>query len=95
MTRYTIRWTWLRNAIFESLNVVRVYSKLPNQKEPDYDRPFTVRRGGNLFDVAEQIHKDYTKNLKYARVWGSQVHDGTVVKGDYTVHDRDVVELHQ
>ena len=41
-----------------------------------------------------QIHEDYHEHLKFARVWGSQVHDGTVVKGDYVVHDRDIVELH-
>ena len=85
----------LRDQIYRSLDVVRVYSKLPHKKEPDFDRPFTVRRGGNLWDVAEQIHKDYQKNFKFARVWGSEVHDGTVVKGDYVVHDKDVVELHQ
>jgi uncharacterized protein len=32
--------------------------------------------------------------LKFARVWGSAVHDATQVKGDYVLHDKDVVELH-
>ena len=32
--------------------------------------------------------------LKFARVWGEAVHDATVVKGDYVLHDKDVVELH-
>jgi ribosome-interacting GTPase 1 len=45
-------------------------------------------------EVAELIHKDFAQNLKNARVWGSQVHDGTFVKGDYVVHDKDVIELH-
>ena len=85
----------LRNDIYESLDVVRVYTKLPNQKQADFDRPFTLRRGGTLLDVAGQVHKDYVKNLRFARVWGNQIHDGTVVKGDYVVHDQDVVELHQ
>ena len=84
----------LRDAIYESLDVIRVYTKLPSQKRADYDRPFTVRRGGTLLDVAEQIHKNYVQDLKFARVWGSQVHDGTVVKADYIVQDKDVVELH-
>ena len=84
----------LRRAAYESLDVVRVYTKLPRAKEPDFDRPFTVRRGGTLQDVAELVHKDFAGNLKSARVWGSQVHDGTSVKGDYILHDKDVVELH-
>ena len=84
----------LRNAIYEPLDVVRVYTKLPTSKEPDYDRPFTIRRGGTLLEIAELIHKDFAKNLKFARVWGTAVHDGTQVKGDYVLHDKDVVELH-
>jgi len=84
----------LRNAIFESLDVVRVYTKLPTARQADYDRPFTVRRGGTLADVAERVHKDFAEDFKFARVWGSHVHDGTAVKGDYVLHDKDVVELH-
>jgi hypothetical protein len=84
----------LRTAIYGALDVVRVYTKLPTHKEPDYNRPFTVRRGGTLLDVAMLIHKDMAQNLRHARVWGSHVHDGTAVKGDYVLHDKDVVELH-
>jgi ribosome-interacting GTPase 1 len=84
----------LREAIYMTLDVVRVYTKLPQAKEADYSRPFTIRRGGTLLDIAEQVHKDYARELKFARVWGSHVHDGTSVKGDYVLHDKDVVELH-
>jgi ribosome-interacting GTPase 1 len=84
----------LREAIYRSLDVVRVYTKHPNHKDPDYDRPFTVPRGGTVYDVAELIHKDLAKNLKTARVWGQGVHDGTHVKGDHVLNDKDVVELH-
>lgn len=84
----------LRDAIYAAMDVLRVYTKLPNAKEPDRDRPFTVRRGSCLLDLAGQVHKDYLEGLKFARVWGSAVHDATVVKGDYVLHDQDVVELH-
>jgi ribosome-interacting GTPase 1 len=83
----------LRDAIYATLDVVRVYTKQPN-KPADFDRPYTIPRGGTLLEVAEMIHKDFAANLKNARVWGSHVHDGTIVKGDYVLHDRDVVELH-
>ncbi|MDZ7618240.1 MAG: TGS domain-containing protein, partial [Patescibacteria group bacterium] len=43
---------------------------------------------------AGQVHKDYAERLKFARVWGSTVHGGTQVKGDYVLHDKDIVELH-
>jgi ribosome-interacting GTPase 1 len=85
----------LRSAIYRSLDVVRVYSKLPTAKEPDRDRPFTIRRGGTLLEMAGLVHKDFLEGLKFARVWGSAVHDGTPVKGDYVLQDQDVVELHR
>ena len=84
----------LRDAVYQAMDVVRVYTKLPNHKQPDYDRPLTIHRGGTLTEIAELIHKDFAANLKHARVWGSHVHDGTAVKGDYVLHDKDIVELH-
>lgn len=84
----------LRNAIYRAMDVVRVYSKLPTAKEPDRDRPFTLRRGSTLQEVAGMVHKDFLEGLKFARVWGSAVHDGTQVKGDYVLQDQDIVELH-
>ena len=85
----------LRNAIYESLDVVRVYTKLPTKKEADFDKPFTLKRGGTLLDVAELVHRDLAATFKYARVWStSLVAPGTQMKGDYVVHDKDVVEIH-
>lgn len=84
----------MRKSVYEAMEVVRVYTKLPTKKEPDFDRPFTIRRGGTLLEIAEQIHKDVAAGLKFARVWGSEVHDGTTVKGDYLLHDKDIIELH-
>ena len=84
----------LRDAIYRSLDVVRVYTKLPTAKEPDMDKPFTIRRGDTVMEVAEQIHKDILERFKFARVWGKQVHDGTQVKGDYQPEDGDIIEIH-
>ncbi len=84
----------LRTAIYRAMDVIRVYSKLPSAKEADRDRPFTLRRGSTLLEMAGMVHKDFLEGLKFARVWGSAVHDGTQVRGDYVLHDKDVVELH-
>lgn len=83
----------LRETIYQAMDVVRVYTKMPSRKEPDYDSPFTVPRGGTVLDLAGLIHKDVARDFKSARVWGQAVHDGTPVKGDYVLNDRDVVEL--
>ena len=84
----------LRTAIYEAMDVVRVYTKLPSAKQADLQRPFTVRRGSTLLEMAAQVHKDYVEGLKFARVWGTAVHDATTVKGDYVLSDKDIVELH-
>lgn len=84
----------LRTAIYQGLDVVRVYTKLPQKKEADFDKPFTVKQGGTLLDIAELVHKDLAANFKYARVWGTAVHEGSMMKGDYVVHDKDIVEIH-
>ena len=84
----------LRDTVYQALDVIRVYSKLPTAKEADRERPFTLRRGSLLADMAGMVHKDFLTGLKFARVWGEAVHDGTVVKADYVLHDQDVVELH-
>ncbi|MBX3412024.1 MAG: 50S ribosome-binding GTPase [Pirellulales bacterium] len=84
----------LRRAIYESLDVVRVYSKLPTHKDPDYEKPYTLRRGGTVLDMAEMVHRDFVENFKHARVWGPSVHGGSTVKGDHVLEDKDIVELH-
>jgi len=84
----------LATSIYRALDVIRVYTKLPKAKQADWERPFTLRRGSTLAEVAALVHKDFAEQLKFARVWGSQVHDASVAKGDYLLHDKDVVELH-
>ncbi|MDZ4781564.1 MAG: GTPase [Planctomycetia bacterium] len=84
----------LKAAIYKSLDVVRVYTKTPTAKEPDMTRPFTLRRGSTLADLAGMIHQDFVAKLKSARIWGTAVHDASTVKPDYVLHDKDVAELH-
>lgn len=83
----------LRNAIYQAMNAIRVYTKLPTKKEPELDKPFSLKRGSTVLDLAEMIHKDIAKNFKSARIWGATVHPGTMVKGDHELHDRDIVEI--
>jgi len=84
----------LRDAIYAAMNSLRVYTKQPKAKEADLTRPFTIKQGSTLVDLAALVHKEFAENLKFARIWGEAVHDGTVVKGDYVLHDKDIVELH-
>jgi uncharacterized protein len=85
----------LRREVYAALDVVRVYTKSPTKKEADYDKPYTLRRGSTLLDVPELIHRDLAESFKYARVWGTAITTpGSQMKGDYVIHDKDVVEIH-
>jgi ribosome-interacting GTPase 1 len=79
--------------LFRALCVVRVYTKSPG-KPADTDRPFTVRNGDTVLDVARLVHKDVARDLRFARVWGDEVFDGQQVGPDHPVADGDLVELH-
>ncbi len=79
--------------LFRALEIVRVYTKTPG-KPADTDKPFTVRRGGTVLDVARLVHKDVAQGLKFARIWGAEVFDGQKVGPDHLVSDGDLVELH-
>jgi len=79
--------------LFEHLGVVRVYTKIPGQP-PDLSKPFTVRRGETVGDVATLVHKEIAADLRYARLWGRGTFDGQQVGRDHALADGDVVELH-
>ncbi len=83
----------LRESIYRFLNVIRVYTKLPG-KPADMTSPFTCPVGSTLVEMAGLVHRDFTEQLKSARIWGSGVHDGQSVGREHVLHDKDVVELH-
>jgi ribosome-interacting GTPase 1 len=83
----------LRQAVFEMLDIIRVYTKAPGGK-PDYEDPIVLKSGSNLQDAAAEVHKDFVRNLKYARIWGSGKHDGVMARRDHVMQDGDVIELH-
>ena len=81
-----------KQTVFDLLEVVRIYSQAPG-KEPDFNSPFVMQRGGTVEEFARKVHQDFYKNLKLARVWGSSDFDGQMVSRDYVLEDGDVVEL--
>jgi small GTP-binding protein len=83
----------LRQAVFESLQLIRVYSKAPDE-EPDLSEPVVMKEGATLEEFTKEIHKDFHEKLKFAKVWGSTAFDGQMVQRDYILKDGDVVELH-
>ena len=82
-----------RQDVYDLRDVIRIYSKIPGKKA-DRSQPFTLPRGSLLAGFARTVHKDFSEQLKYARVWGSGKHDGIMVKKDHILQDGDVIELH-
>jgi ribosome-interacting GTPase 1 len=83
----------LRFRVYNMLNIIRVYTKTPGSK-PDMTDPIVLDFGSTLEEGAIAVHKDFGKNLKYARIWGSGKFDGVMVKRDHILQDGDIIELH-
>lgn len=84
--------TSLQQKIFSLLNIIRIYGKAPGQK-PDLERPFILKAGSTVVDLAYLIHRDLPQQFKTALVWGSARFDGQAVPRDYVLQDKDIVEL--
>ena len=79
--------------LFHQLGVVRVYTKAPG-RPPDKDKPFTLRQGETVLDLASRVHRDLAQSLKYARIWGGSHFNGQQVGRDHLLEDGDILELH-
>ena len=96
--------------LFRMLNIIRVYTKERNKKEPS-SRPFVLKAGAVVQDLAKQIHSDFYDQFSYAKVWAKPAQEGRgasrsstsrrrvrfspqKVGLDFPLEDGDVVELH-
>lgn len=84
----------LGRALFEGLNIVRVYTKKPGQPLKK-DLPYVLPAGSTVTDVARAIHKELAERFAYARVWGSSEFPGQRVERNYIVRDGDLLEFHE
>lgn len=84
----------LRRGMFDSLEIIRVYTKMPG-KPADRDKPFTLKKGSTLMDFAATVHKDFVSRLRFARAWGSNHLEGAKIGRDYILQDGDIVEMHE
>ncbi len=84
----------LCRAVFELLDVIRVYTKAPGKKL-ERVAPYILKRGSRLTDLAGHVHQDFLSQLKYARLWREGRFDGQMINRDHVLEDKDVVELHR
>jgi ribosome-interacting GTPase 1 len=84
----------LGSEIFGMLDIIRVYTKEPNERFPS-KKPFTIRKGSAILDLAKLIHSDFYKQFSYAKVWSKRLRfSPQKVGGTFTLEDGDTVEIH-
>lgn len=83
----------VRRRSLAALDVIRVYTKPPG-KPADRTRPFVLKRGSTIDDLADLIHHELREKLKYALLWGaSGKFGGQRISRHHELEDQDVVEL--
>ena len=87
-----------RRAMFDMLELVRVYTKAPGKKA-DFTAPYVLHRGDTVIDAARHVHKDFAENLKAAWLYrrtGKEHGSASpkMVERTHLVEDEDVLELH-
>lgn len=83
----------LRAALFQILDVVRVYTRAPG-KAANFNAPFVLPARTTVAELAHRIHHDLGRNFKFARVWGRETFEGQRVQRDYLLKEGDIIELH-
>ena len=83
----------LQEYLFDIMQVMRIYTK-PPRGEVDRKNPFICPVGTLVSDLANKIHKDFLKNFRYAKIWGSSTEfSGQRVGLEHELHDGDTIEI--
>ncbi|MGB9714740.1 MAG: OBG GTPase family GTP-binding protein [Candidatus Bathyarchaeales archaeon] len=84
----------LGETLFKMLDIIRVYTKEPDEREPS-KKPFILRKGATVYDLAKNIHSDFSENFSYARVWARRLaFSPQKVGSTFVLEDGDIVEIH-
>jgi ribosome-interacting GTPase 1 len=84
----------LGKALFESLGIVRIYTKEPGNRVHS-DHPFALRKGATVNELAKNIHKELLSNFMFAMVWAKRLRFSPKKVGvNFVLEDGDIVEIH-
>ena len=84
----------LGETLFRILGIIRVYTKEPNQREHS-KKPFTLKKGATVQDLAKSIHSDFRERFDFAKVWSKRlVFSPQKVGSTFVLEDGDTVEIH-
>jgi len=84
---------YLCDALWEHLNMVRIYTKKPGCP-PDFEDPIILKRGSDVKKVCFTLHRDLPDQFKYALVWGTSTKFNPQRVGlAHEVADEDVIQI--
>jgi ribosome-interacting GTPase 1 len=90
----------LRRMLFQRLDLVRIFTKVPGKKADLAGTPYVFKRGSTVLDAARAVHRDFAETLRFAKIWSSEKskqslkYDGQMVERTHRLEDGDVIELH-
>lgn len=80
--------------LFKTLEIMRVYTKEPNKREHSR-KPFIMRKGATILDLAKDIHSDFRERFSFAKVWAKRlVFSPQKVGITFALEEGDIVEIH-
>jgi uncharacterized protein len=83
----------LKEAIYKELHFIRIYMR-PKGGETDYSEPMIMRRNCTIEDVCNKIHRNMSRDFRFAYVWGkSAKFGGQKVGSEHTLLDEDVLTI--
>jgi ribosome-interacting GTPase 1 len=84
----------LGKTMIQSLGIIRIYTKEPGSKT-DTGRPFALKSGTTIGDLAKNIHKEFISNFLFAMVWAKRLPFSPKKVGlNFILDDGDIVEIH-
>lgn len=82
----------IKKRIWNTLKLIKVYTKEPGKKPEK--KPMVLKKGSTVGVAVADIHKDFLKFFRFARVWGSTKFPGEKVGLEHVLKDDDVMEIH-
>ncbi len=84
----------LKLKIFQSFSKIRIYTKQPEKKQYNKERPVILKPNSTVKDVAEKILHGFSKKIKQTKIWGpSSKFPGQKVGLKHKLKDMDIVEF--
>lgn len=83
----------LKEKIYNNLDLVRVYLK-PQGRKADMEDPLVIKKGSTVIDVCGKLHREFVRNFRHAKIWGTSVKfPGQKVGPDHVLDDEDILRI--